>query len=227
MTMRSVNLASAWREFGIFLRPSQAVVLDELLAAAPRGDGHAVLLLPASLQADPYTACVRQLLAALGYAPYGWELGVNLGPTAHLLRGALNRLAELSQLHGPVSVVGFSMGGLFARWLAQREPAQVRRVITVCSPFSDPARSLFVPLDRVLHLWPGVDLRSLAEEVGRPLTVPGSFLFTRDDGVVAWEHCCDQSPGAENIEITGPHVLIAQNPETLRIVAEVLARPVT
>jgi pimeloyl-ACP methyl ester carboxylesterase len=227
MTTRSANLATACREFATFLRPSQTPALDQLLAAAPRGDGHAVLVLPSALRGDPYTAGVRRFLSALGYAPYGWGLGVNCGPTAHLLRGSADRLAELSRLHGPVSIVGFSMGGLFARWLSQREPAQVRRVITVCSPFSDPAGSLFVPVERLLHLWPGVDLRGLAREVARPLSVPGSFLFSRDDGVVAWEHCRDQSPGAENIEITGPHVLIAQNPQALRIVAQVLAQPVT
>jgi hypothetical protein len=225
MTTRSVNLASACREFGVFLRPSPAAARVELRAEAPRGDGHAVLVLPASLRGDPYTAAVRRLLSDLGYVPYGWELGVNLGPTVHLLRGAANRLAELSRRHGPVSIVGFSMGGLFARWLAQRSPAQVRRIITVCSPFSDPAGSLFVPVDRLLGLWPGVDLRSLARDVACPLAVPGTFLFSRDDGVVAWQHCCDPSPDAENIEIIGPHVLIAQNPQALRTIAEVLARP--
>jgi pimeloyl-ACP methyl ester carboxylesterase len=226
MTARSVNLASAYREFGVFLRPSQAIALDELGAAAPRGDGHAVLVLPASFRGDPYTAGLRRLLSDLGYVPYGWELGVNRGPTPYLLRGAANRLADLWRRHGQVSIVGFSMGGLFARWLAQRSPTQVRRVITVCSPFGDPARSLFVPVDRLLGLWPGVDLRGLADEVARPLAVPGSFLFSRDDGVVDWQHCRDPAPDAENIEITGPHVLIAANPQVLGIVAQVLARPV-
>jgi len=227
MTTRTANLATACREFASFLRPSQTIALDALLAEAPRGDGHAVLVLPASLRGDRYTAGVRRFLSALGYVPYGWEQGVNRGPTVRLLRGAADQLAVLSQRHGPVSIVGFSMGGLFARRLAQRTPTQVRRVITVCSPFSDPAGSLFVPVDRLLRLWPGVDLRGLAEEVARPLSVPGTFLFSRDDGVVAWTHCCDKSPDAENIEITGPHVLIAWNPLVLAIMAQVLARPVT
>ena len=227
MTPRTVSLASASREFASFLRPSRPIALDALIAAAPRGDGHAVLVLPASLRGDPYTSELRRFLSAVGYVPYGWELGVNRGPTAHLLRGAEDRLAALSQRHGQVSVVGFSMGGLFARRLGQRTPTQVRRVITVCSPFSDPAGSLFVPVDRLLHLWPGVDLRELAQDVARPLAVPGSFLFSRDDGVVGWAHCCDASANAENIEITGPHVLIAQNPRVLAIVAEILARPVS
>ena len=84
-----------------------------------------------------------------------------------------------------------------------------------------------MPVDRLLHLWPGVDLRALAQDVARPLAVPGSFLFSRNDGVVGWTHCCDASANAENIEITGPHVLIAQNPRVLAIVAEILARPVS
>jgi hypothetical protein len=93
MTTRSVNLATACHEFATFLRPSQSVAHDPLLAASPRGDGHAVLVLPASLRGDPCTAGLRRLLAALGYAPYGWELGVNRGPAAHLLRGVTDRLA--------------------------------------------------------------------------------------------------------------------------------------
>jgi len=195
------------------------------IASVPRGDGHAVLVLPSVIRDDAQTAHVRDFLAAIGYTPFGWELGVNLGPTAPLLAGAMSRLKGISAKHGRVSLVGYSMGGLFARWLAIRAPKHVRQLVTVCSPFRDPARSVFVPLEPFLALWPGVDLRSLAKEIEGPLAVPGTFLYCRSDGIVAWEHCIDDAAPQDNIEVTGHHTTMAGNPQVMRIIAERLARP--
>jgi len=192
----------------------------------PRGDGHAVLVLPSILRSDGETAPARAYLAALGYRPFGWELGVNFGPTARLLAGARDRLDRLAAAHGRVSLVGYSMGGLFARWLALHAPQSVRQVITVCSPFRDPAGSLAFPLEPLFRFWPGVDLRALANEVERPLAVPGTFLYCRTDGIVAWRHCIDADAAPEdNIEVTGHHATMPANRQVMRIVAERLARP--
>jgi pimeloyl-ACP methyl ester carboxylesterase len=199
--------------------------MDSMVAGAPRGDSHAVLVLPALCRGDPYTAGMRRLLTALGYTPYGWTLGVNIGPTRRSLAGVADRLATLSDRHGPVSLVGFSMGGLFARWLSLRTPDRVRQVVTVCSPMHEPARNFWLPLDPLLDLWPGIDVRALAEEIAQPLPVPGTFLFSRDDGLVNPDACWDpHAQPADNIEIDGPHVLIARNPKVWEIVAERLAR---
>ena len=194
-------------------------------ADIPRGDGHAVLVLPSVGRGDGQTAPIRAFLAAVGYRPFGWELGINFGPTAKLLAGAMDRLTVLAAAHGPVSLVGYSMGGLFARWLALRAPQSVRQAITVCSPFRDPAGSAAFPLEPLLDFWPGVDLRSLAQEVERPLSVPGTFLYSRADGIVAWSHCIDANaaPG-DNIEVTGPHTTMPVNPQVMRLLAERLAR---
>ena len=208
-----------------FLRsiPDRGIVAPD--PKIPRGDGHAVLVLPSICRGDGQTAPLRAFLAAIGYRPFGWELGVNLGPTARLLGGAMERLARLAAAHGPVSLVGFSMGGLFARWLALRAPQSVRQVITVCSPFRDPAGSVAFALEPALDLWPAIDLRALAAEVGRPLSVPGTFLYCRSDGIVAWSHCVDPAaaPG-DNIEVTGHHTTMAKNREVMRILARRLAR---
>jgi pimeloyl-ACP methyl ester carboxylesterase len=198
--------------------------LDQIVATAPKGDGHSVLLLPALLCRDRYTAYVRRFLTIIGYSVHGWNLGVNIGPTRRLLDGATDRLIDLSDEHGPVSIIGFSMGGLFARWLALWMPDRVRQVITVCSPIHEPARNFWLPMQPFLGLWPGVDLHKLMDEVGQSLPVGGTFLFSRDDGLVNWEVCLDASvPPEDNIEISGPHVLIARNPQVMRILAERLA----
>jgi len=194
-----------------------------LAARMPRGDGHAVLVLPTILHGDPQTEAIRGFLRALGYTPYGWDFGVNLGPVPRVVAALPGRLAAIAARHGPVSIVGFSMGGLFARWLAVRAPAQVRGIVTVCSPFRAPTESTFLPLEPIAEACWGSELRALADEMARPLACRASFVFSRDDGIVAWESCCDAARPDDNIETHGPHVAIAQNLDVFRIVAERLA----
>ena len=107
------------------------------LARAPRGDGHGVLVLPGLLASDSSTALLRRFLRLLGYDVRGWRLGRNLGPTGEVLDGLPARLGELASLTGgPVSVIGWSLGGIYARELARQRPGEVRRVITLGSPFA-------------------------------------------------------------------------------------------
>jgi hypothetical protein len=207
------------------ISPSPRLSLSQLPADIPRGDGHTVLVLPALFRGDPYAATVRGCLTELGYDTHGWNLGVNVGPTKRLLDGAADLLIKLADQHGPVSIVGFSMGGLFARWLALQMPVRVRQIITVCRPIREPARNFWLPLEPIFGLWPGADVHKLAEQIGEHLSVPGTFLFSRNDGLVNGTACIDASADPENnIEIPGPHVLIASNPQVMTIVAERLAR---
>ncbi len=105
------------------------------LARAPRGDGHAVLVIPGLGASDRSTLILRRFLSTLGYAAYGWELGRNIGPTARVVSGLPERLHECRARHdGPVSVIGWSLGGIFARQLGRRHPDVVRQVITLASP---------------------------------------------------------------------------------------------
>jgi pimeloyl-ACP methyl ester carboxylesterase len=105
------------------------------LARAPRGDGHAVLVIPGLGASDRSTLILRRFLSTLGYATYGWGLGRNIGPTARVVSGLPERLDEFRARHdGPVSVIGWSLGGIFARQLARRHPDAVRQVITLASP---------------------------------------------------------------------------------------------
>jgi pimeloyl-ACP methyl ester carboxylesterase len=192
---------------------------------AHRGDGHAILVLPGLFAGDASTNVVREFLTSLRYSVHGWNLGTNIGPTKELLDGATDRLIELSDTHGPLSVVGFSMGGLFARWLSLRMPERVRQVITVCTPIYEPIRNFWLPVEPFLGLWPDHDFSKLVEEIAQPLPVPGTFLFSRDDGAVNNAVCQDINAKAEdNIEISGPHVLVTRNPRVMEILAQRLAR---
>ncbi len=216
------TLASMFREAAAFLL--SLAKPDITAVPGPRGDGHAVLFIPAVMRADGQTARVRKFVAASGYTAFGWELGVNLGPVPRLLAGARNRLASLAAAHGPVSLVGYSMGGLFARWLALHKPERVRQVITVCAPFNDPLHSTWFPLESLLGIWPGADLRALAEEVAKPLSVPNTAVYCRSDGIVDWRCCTDESAPEDNIEVTGHHTTMADNAQVRRVLLGRLAR---
>jgi pimeloyl-ACP methyl ester carboxylesterase len=150
---RRPSLRLTLTEAVALVRPAPKLQTDDIVAAAPRGDGHSILVLPALARGAPYTAPVREFLTKLGYVAHGWNLGANTGPTKRLLDGAADRLVALSDQHGPVSIVGFSMGGLFARWLAMRMPDRVRQVITVCSPIHRAANTFWLPVEPLLgHL---------------------------------------------------------------------------
>lgn len=211
------------REAAAFIRSFMEPEADAV--PGPRGDGHAVLFLPAVMRGDGQTRAVRRFLAARGYAGFGWELGINLGPVPRLLSGAAARLLALAATHGPVSLVGYSMGGLFARWLARQFPQRVRQAITVCAPFNGPLHSTWFPLEGILRFWPGADLAALAAEIGKPLAVPGTFIYCRTDGIVDWRCCIDKSAPEDNLEVTGHHTTMAANAQVRRILLERLARP--
>jgi pimeloyl-ACP methyl ester carboxylesterase len=168
---------------------------------------------------------LRDLLGRLGHAAYGWELGTNFGPTRELRAGALARLGVIAGRHGRVALVGFSMGGLFARWLAMRATDHVRQVITVGSPLRDPMRSAFVPSPLIASAWKSADLQSLAGEIEGKLPVPATCLFSRRDGIVAWESCRDPSAPDDNVEVACSHVMMERDADVFRIVAARLAQP--
>jgi predicted alpha/beta hydrolase family esterase len=212
-------------EFAAFTRRARldGETLSRLAAGLPRGDGAAVLVLPGVFRGDGQTVELRMLLALLGYAPFGWELGTNYGPTEPLRAGALARLQQIAALHGPVCLVGFSMGGLFARWLALHATDRVRQVITIGSPWRAAMRSAFLPSPLIATAWRSSALATLAGEVETRLAVPATSLFSRRDGIVAWESCRDPAAPDENVEVTCTHVMMEKDPAVFRRVAERLA----
>lgn len=196
------------------------------LAAAPRGDGHPVLVLPGFLSDDRATEALRRFLDRLGYATYGWEQGFNLGPTQAVLDGMTARLQRLGDLHATrVSLIGWSLGGVFARELARRMPERVRRVVTLAAPFRRPDTSNVAFLYRALA---PLHAEHLSEEtlfrMASPLMVPTTAIFTRADGIVAWASCLeDEGHGRENIEVTGSHMGLPHNPAAMLAIADRLA----
>ncbi len=191
-------------------------------AGLPCGNGHVVLVVPAFLTTDMVTRQLRQFLERCGYRVFGWGLGVNWGPTPRALAGLRRRVHELAQLEGgPISVVGVSLGGVLARDMAHDRPQHIRHVITLVSPFRLPTASTIEPL---VHLFAPFYSRDFAyARVAAPLPVCSTAVFSREDGVVAWESCTSDDARCLSVEVGGPHMTICRNPDALRTVAQRLA----
>lgn len=205
-----------------------------LLALGRRGDGHPVLVLPGLLADDASTAPLRSAAEARGLAAFGWGMGPNLGPTPELLREVPRRVARLHERYGqPVSLVGWSLGGILARELARQTPEHVRDVVTLGSPFrlrvSDPpelsngAGGVYHAL-RPLHD-PSLDDLP-AESLRGPLPCPATSIYSRSDGVVPWRACLDEVDAThENVEVPASHCGLGVNPLAVAVVLDRLTQP--
>jgi pimeloyl-ACP methyl ester carboxylesterase len=228
MTMRSLD--HVFDRTGTIRRPSNLLILREALscfsdygpppdpANLPNGVGHVVLLLPGLFTSDAVNRPLQRFLDACGYRAFGWGLGVNWGPTPRLVTGLRRRLTELRALEGgPVSVVGLSLGGLLARDLAHQCPQDVRQVITIASPFRLPTATILEPLIHLSALCysPAIDVARLAA----PLPVPAAAIYSRQDGIVAWESCRTDDADCAAIEVAGSHFAACRNPDVFRAVA--------
>ena len=198
------------------------------LARAGRGDGHAVLVLPGLLASDFSTAPLRRFLCWLGYDVHGWELGRNQGPTEAVRDGLPLALAILAaRAGGPVSLVGWSLGGIYARELAREHSHLVRHVITLGSPFAvtDLRRSRADgTYYRRSHLHAaGLPTR---EQVARPIGVPSTAVYSRHDGIVCWQNCVEPETALhQNVAVRCSHLGFGVDPATLWLIADRLAAP--
>ena len=200
-----------------------------LLRRGPRGDGHPVLVLPGFLASDVSTAPLRRFLTERGYATHPWGLGRNLGPREGVEDRLMDRLVEVRHRHGrKVSLIGWSLGGVYARLLANRNPSDVRCVITLGTPFN--ANPKANNSWRLFEWISGQRIDEVDPETFRQIRetppVPTTSIYSRSDGVTSWRCCVDkEGPRAENIRVPGSHCGLGANPLVLHAVLDRLAQP--
>jgi pimeloyl-ACP methyl ester carboxylesterase len=210
------ELAAFW-----FMRP--------WLSTVPRGDGHPVFVLPGLLADDSNTLPLRDFLNAQGYRAHGWKMGRNMGLRENVEDNMRARFEELFERHGQrkISLVGWSLGGLYARQLAKLVPDKVRCVVTLGSPFAGTPQST--------NAWQAYEWASgqkidtpslLTASLVEPPPVPTTSIFSRSDGVCAWQTCLNgEGPNLENIEVNGSHCGLGHHPAAVYAVADRLAQP--
>jgi pimeloyl-ACP methyl ester carboxylesterase len=205
-----------------------SLLLSPLLMRAPKGDGHPVLTLPGFLASDLSMVPMRRYLKELGHDTHAWNIGRNLGGVARTRAALRDRLAEIHSFTGrKVSVVGWSLGGVYARDLALQAPDMVRDVVTLGSPFANDIRA--TNATRLYEALSGEVVEDNAElrtAIAGDLPVPATSIYSRTDGIVNWRTCLLRpSDIAENIEVhLASHVGLGVNPAALWAVADRLAQ---
>jgi len=196
-------------------------VLAHLGHVGPRGpeDGPPALVIPGFLAGDRTTMDMRRALARAGWRVHPWNLGVNRGAKADTLKLLGRRLDEIYDGR-PILVVGWSLGGMFARELAHLHPEKIRAVVTLCSPFSGDYKTN-TNVRELYERVAGHDVNEppFARNHGKPPVPTLAFWATRD-GIVSrrsargFDHEVDRA-----IEIDTHHIgAVLFRPAVSRIV---------
>ncbi len=202
------------------------MVAAPFLLTAPRGRRHGVVVLPGFGADDTSTFFIRRYLSMLGYDVHGWNRGRNIRRPGADFPAVIGQIRKLRAQTGlPVSLVGWSRGGIMAREISRQIPEDVRMVITLGSPFADPTANNIGVVWKLLtgEDAPGSPARLL--ELAKPIAVPATAIYTRADGVVAWRACLEPAGAqAENVEVRSTHIGLGFHAPALWVIADRLAQ---
>ena len=176
-------------------------------------------------------AMLRRWLDGLGYNAIPWGLGRNVGPRGILMERLIATVGDLAREHRqPVSLIGHSLGGVFAREIAKVIPTQVRQVITLGSPFRQTdANGTAAGVLRLVEMAAGEeadDLKRRMGDISRPAPVPSTAIYSRTDGIANWKACIEEeTPYTDNIEVYSSHSGMGFNPAVYYAIGDRLAQP--
>jgi pimeloyl-ACP methyl ester carboxylesterase len=197
------------------------------LGHTPAGDGHPVLVFPGLIASDMSTRPLRGFLERKGYAAYGWEQGSNLGAKDGVIDACIDRVRKLRRQHKrKVSLIGWSLGGVYAREVAKDVPNEVRLVITLGTPFTGHPKA--TNAWRLYELVAGhrIGAPEIHEPLRQPPPVPTTSIYSRSDGIVAWQCSVERrSARTESIEIEASHFGMGLNAFAWYAIADRLAQP--
>jgi pimeloyl-ACP methyl ester carboxylesterase len=210
-------------------RPALPLMLAELrslyrrqrreLAVEPAERPMPVMLLPGFGSHPRRMQAMADALSRAGHDVHDWGLGFNLGPTPHNFAYLMRRVARIAHRHkAPVALVGWSLGGLFAREIARREPALVAKVITMGTPFSGDPRANNAWRAYQLVTGHSVDAPPIECDFGPKPPVPTIALWSPRDGIVApraacgWPHERDRAVSirCSHLDFAGTAPVIAE-----------------
>lgn len=198
-----------------------------LLKRMPQGDGHSVIVFPGFASSDSATKPMRSLLKDLGYQTHGWGLGMNLLFGDELEEEMIALVREVAKNSGrKVSLVGWSLGGLYAREVAKVCSADVRCVISLGSPISGrPEHSNAHGLFKAFNGEPSdIDYTRYFQLQEAP-PVPTTSIFSHSDGVVAWEGSLQkESEITESIVVPASHLGMGVNPLVMYLLGDRLSQ---
>lgn len=245
--VRPPRLRHSVGELGrVALEAGTTLLCRRLFRRLPKGDGHTIMTLPGFMGADGSTALLRRFLCDRGYNAVPWGLGRNASEArADSMEQFMRHRANIEEkiaaqieleceLSGRrVSLIGWSLGGLYAVALAHRYPQWIRQVITLGTPFGDPrGTALYSVMARMNETSQGESEASLRQWVdytysGGELSVPVLSLFSESDGIVGKgiARCAGNPEFVTNMAVAASHVGFPFNPIVFAVIANHLVAP--
>lgn len=208
-----------------------SAVVDVLAPRRPGGEGRPVLVIPGFQATDGMTGRLRGHLRRHDFRVHGWGQGANIGLTDRLVDGLAERFEGLrAEYDESISVVGWSFGGVLARWLAHTYPDDVRQIVCLGSPWrADGEKTRATAMFERSRRKHGISdrARPMVELLRGPVPVPCTAVWSKTDGIVPWRGCAVEpsaGPVAENVEVPSSHVGMVANPLVLDVVVDRLCQ---
>ena len=245
--LRPPKLRHSIMELGrVVMEIGSTALLGPVLNTLPRGDGHTIMTIPGFMGADGSTSQLRRFLKRRGYNAIPWGLGRNAAEVRSdnledflVHRDKMERVIaerarqECEASGGKVTLIGWSLGGLYAVAVAHRFPQWIRQVITLGTPFGDPrGTALYSVMGRLYDNEDSADEGALQRWVehtysGGRLRVPVLTLFSESDGIVGpgIARCQGDPRYVTNMAVVASHVGFPFNPVVFAVIANHLVEP--
>lgn len=200
-----------------YVKPPEAPAASSV----PQGDGRKVIVLPGIMTGDFTTVRLVDWLNRIGYDAQGWGPRINWGPTSRSLTRVEALIDAAYAASGrKVSLVGRSLGGLYAREYAKRQPDRV----SLGTPIQFPVKTPLSPFENVLARFYDPSVATRVDDLPKNPPVPLTAIYSKSDGIIPWQACLvEEGPLAENLEIESAHTIMGENPRAMRIIAARLA----
>jgi pimeloyl-ACP methyl ester carboxylesterase len=224
-TPKALNVAAALGEqWRVPFQLGRLLSSRKSLSQAPRGNGEPVILIPGWRSPQATMSPMRRYLASRGYEAQHWGRGVNMGNVRADRDAMLEVVEKLARASGPVSLVGWSLGGVISRELAREIPDSVARVITYGTPVIGGPSYTAAAASYDVDVSASVAQEQAQLNREQPIQVPLTILFSKRDEVVHWPACIDRSsPKTVHVEIGSTHVGMGIDPDVWSLVAQALA----
>ncbi|MEM9743894.1 MAG: alpha/beta hydrolase [Pseudomonadota bacterium] len=219
---------NAFLEARVPLEIGSLFLASPALALAPRGRSRPIMLLPGFGASESSMAPLAAFLRYLGYRTYNWGIGRNRGGVDMMVPSVAERVAGIAERYEePVTMIGWSLGGVVAREVARTRSEVVSEIITMGTPVKGGPK--YTSIGASFAASRGINLDRFEIEVHRRnsigLSQPITVVYSKLDGVVGWQAAIDSyNPQAKNIEVSGTHLGLGVNPRVWQIVADTLAR---
>ena len=203
--------------------PRLALAMPGLLQQRGPAISRTVLFAPGYGTSDRSTDLPRAILRRLGHEVHGWGQGRNQGRFGTVLPKLVARVEELAERSGePVHLIGWSLGGVFVREVARNRPDLVAQLITMGTPVVGGPQH--TALRRRFSETTTEKIAAGIEEANaRPIRVPLTVIYSKNDGVVAWRACLDRdTAGADHVEVRSTHLGLGLDPDVLTAVQTAL-----